>query len=141
VHKTLAQAQSAAREIHPLGVEELVADKGYHSGEVLETLRLGGVRSYIPEPERGKRKWEGEAVEQKRTYEPSANRDYYHGLPKNLRHVWASLNMTKIVDAGRAKKRQTDPDDQRKQNRCSCWHGKKLTANKAQRVGNCYTLL
>ena len=56
VHKTLAEAQSAAREIHPLGVEELVADKGYHSGEVLKTLHLGGVRSYIPEPERGKRR-------------------------------------------------------------------------------------
>src|ERR1700686_1667664 len=69
VHKTLAEAQSAAREIHPLGVEELVADKGYHSGEVLKTLHLGGVRSYLPEPARGKRKWEGKAVEQKRTYE------------------------------------------------------------------------
>jgi transposase len=69
VHKTLAEAQSAAREIHPLGVEELVADKGYHSGEVLKTLHLGGVRSYLPEPARGKRNWEGKADEQKRTYE------------------------------------------------------------------------
>jgi transposase len=69
VHKTLAEAQSAAREIHPLGVEELVADKGYHSGEVLKTLHQGGVRSYLPEPARGKRNWDGKAVEQKRTYE------------------------------------------------------------------------
>ena len=69
VHKTLAEAQSVARDIHPLGVEELVADKGYHSGEVLKTLHVGGVRSYLPEPARGKRKWEGKRVEQKRTYE------------------------------------------------------------------------
>jgi transposase len=69
VHKTLTEAQSAAREIHPLGVEELVADKGYHSGETLKTLHDGGVRSYLPEPARGKRNWEGKAVEQKRTYE------------------------------------------------------------------------
>jgi transposase len=69
VHKTLAEAQSAARQIHPSGVEELVADKGYHSGEVLKRLHGGGVRSYVPEPARGKRKWEGKAVEQKRTYE------------------------------------------------------------------------
>jgi transposase len=69
VHKTLAEAQSVAREIHPLGVEELVADKGYHSGEVLKALHLGGVRSYLPEPARGKRNWEGKADEQKRTYE------------------------------------------------------------------------
>ena len=69
VHKTLAEAQVVAREIYPLGVEELVADKGYHSGEVLKTLHVGGVRSYLPEPLRGKRNWEGKAVEQKRTYE------------------------------------------------------------------------
>jgi transposase len=69
VHKTLAEAEAVAREIHPLGVEELVADKGYHSGETLKTLHDGGVRSYLPEPARGKRNWEGKAVEQKRTYE------------------------------------------------------------------------
>ena len=69
VHKTLAEAQSVSRQIHPLGVEELVADKGYHSGEILKTLHTGGVRSYLPEPARGKRNWEGKAVEQKRTHE------------------------------------------------------------------------
>jgi transposase len=69
VHKTLAEAQKVAREIYPLGVEELVADKGYHSGEVLKTLHVGGVRSYLPEPARGKRKWAGKRAEQKRTYE------------------------------------------------------------------------
>jgi transposase len=69
VHKTLAEAQLVAREIHPPGVEELVADKGYHSGETLKTLHTGGVRSYLPEPARGKRNWEGKAVEQKRTHE------------------------------------------------------------------------
>jgi transposase len=69
VHKTLAEAQSVSRQMHPLGVEELVADKGYHSGETLKTLHAGGVRSYLPEPARGERNWEGKAVEQKRTYE------------------------------------------------------------------------
>jgi transposase len=69
IHKTLAEAQSVARQVNPLGVEDVVADKGYHSGEVLKTLHRGGVRSYLPEPQRGKRNWEGKAVEQKRTYE------------------------------------------------------------------------
>src|SRR5580692_11879583 len=67
--KTLAEAQAIVRPVHPRGVEELVADKGYHSGEVLKTLHTGGVRSYLPEPARGKRNWEGKAAEQKRTYE------------------------------------------------------------------------
>jgi len=71
IHKTLDEAQEAAREINGLGVEELVADKGYHSGAVLTEVHEQEVRSYIPEPERGRRKWQGEgkAEEQKRTYE------------------------------------------------------------------------
>ena len=69
VHNTLAEAQTEARKIHPLGVGELVADKGYHSGEVLKQLHVGGVRSYLPEPLRGKRNWAGKQLEQKRTHE------------------------------------------------------------------------
>ena len=53
-HKTLAEAQASVRPANPLGVEELVADKGYHSGEVLKTLHGQGVRSYLPEPQRKK---------------------------------------------------------------------------------------
>jgi transposase len=89
VHKTLAEAQAVAREIHPLGVEELVADKGYHSGEVLKTLHLGGVRSYLPESARGKRKWEGKAVEQKRTYEN--RRRVRGGRGKRLQKIRSEL--------------------------------------------------
>src|SRR5947207_4943549 len=69
IHRTLAEAQSAAREINERAVEEMVADKGYHSGAVLKDLHQQGVRTYIPEPDRGRRKWEGKALEQKRTYE------------------------------------------------------------------------
>jgi transposase len=69
IHRTLAEAQSAAREITERAVEEVVADKGYHSGAVLKELHQQGVRTYIPEPDRGRRKWQGKAVEQKRTYE------------------------------------------------------------------------
>lgn len=69
LQKTLAEAQRAVKPANPLGIEELVADKGYHSGEVLKTLHADGVRSYLPEPDRGRRNWEGKAAEQKRTYE------------------------------------------------------------------------
>ena len=71
IHKTLDEAQQAAREINGSGVEEVVADKGYHSGAVLTEVHDQEVRSYIPEPERGRRNWQGEgkAEEQKRTYE------------------------------------------------------------------------
>jgi len=71
IHKTLEEAQTAAREINEAGVEEVVADKGYHSGAVLLEVHDQAIRSYIPEPERGRRKWQGagKADEQKRTYE------------------------------------------------------------------------
>jgi transposase len=69
IHRTLAEAQSVSRQINERAVEEVVADKGYHSGAVLKDLHQQAVRTYIPEPDRGRRKWDGKAVEQKRTYE------------------------------------------------------------------------
>ena len=45
-----------------------MADKGYHSHAVLVDLHEEGVRSYIPEPERGPRKWDGKEKEQKQVY-------------------------------------------------------------------------
>ena len=71
IHKTLEEAQTVARELNGAGVEEVVADKGYHSGAVLTEVHEQEIRSYIPEPERGRRNWQGEgkAEEQKRTYE------------------------------------------------------------------------
>lgn len=70
LEKTLAEAQSAAEQIQA-EVREVVADKGYHSGPMLTELHAKEVRSYIPEPDRGRRHWDGEgkAEEQKRTYE------------------------------------------------------------------------
>ena len=65
---TLQQAHTNATLINERGVEEVVADKGYHSGPVLVELKQEGVRSYIPEPERGPRKWDGKEQEQKEVY-------------------------------------------------------------------------
>jgi transposase len=70
IHQTLEEAQTELKRVE-LAVEEVVADKGYHSGAVLTELHEQEVRSYIPEPDRGRRNWEGEGKqeEQKRTYE------------------------------------------------------------------------
>jgi transposase len=65
---TLQQAQANATPINERGVEEVVADKGYHSNEVLVDLHAEGARSYIPEPERGPRNWDGKEKERKRVY-------------------------------------------------------------------------
>lgn len=74
--ETLQEAQANAALINERSIEEVVADKGYHSGQVLVDLHAAGVRSYIPEPERGPRNWEGKPAEQKQVY---ANRRRIRG--------------------------------------------------------------
>jgi len=54
--------------VNAKGIEELVADKGYHSGDVLLAVREVGVRTYIAEPDRGRRKWAGKPEQQAAVY-------------------------------------------------------------------------
>jgi transposase len=51
---------------HPM--EEIVTDKGYHSNDTILAVEQSGARSYIPEPQREGRKWEGKEAEQKAVY-------------------------------------------------------------------------
>ena len=67
--ETLTAAQVEAGKAHPDGIEEVVMDKGYHSGAVLLDLASREIRSYVPEPERGRRKWAGKADEQRCVYQ------------------------------------------------------------------------
>jgi transposase len=76
IHQTLDAAEAVARSINERGVEETVADKGYHSGEVLKQIHGLGIRSYIPEPDRGRRNWQDKRIEQQRVY---ANRRRVRG--------------------------------------------------------------
>jgi len=68
--------------LNPLA--EIVADKGYHSNETVLAVQQAEARSYISEPDRGRRNWDGKAAEQQAVY---ANRrrikgDYGKGLMK-----------------------------------------------------------
>src|SRR5487761_1442706 len=59
------------------GIEEAVADKGYHGGATLARLQGAGVRTYISEKKQnGRRHWEGKAEERRATY---ANRRRIQG--------------------------------------------------------------
>src|SRR5713226_7152927 len=68
IQQTLKEAQAHAALVNERGIEEAVADKGYHSNQVLVDLHGEGVRSYIPEPQRGPRKWAGKQKEQTQVY-------------------------------------------------------------------------
>ena len=48
-------AQAGVREPQPL--EEIIADKGYHSNQTMVDLDAVDIRSYIAEPDRGRRDW------------------------------------------------------------------------------------
>ena len=55
--ETLIMAAEQVEAVQPngVGVEEVVADKGYHSDATLVALDTIGVRSHVSEPERGRR--------------------------------------------------------------------------------------
>jgi transposase len=63
-------------KVHFRGVEEVVTDKGYHSNEVVRSFAEMALRTYIAEPERGERNWEGKSAEQDAVY---ANRRRIRG--------------------------------------------------------------
>jgi transposase len=50
------------------GPLEVVGDKGYHSNEALTALKDWEVRSYISEPERGRRRWKDNPEAQQAVY-------------------------------------------------------------------------
>ncbi len=53
----VATDEKANEKMAPVGIEEVVADKGYHSNEVLTDLTALQIRSYVSEPDRGRRRW------------------------------------------------------------------------------------
>jgi transposase len=69
-------AGEEAPRVHVPGVQEVVADRGYHSNEVLRQMEQLQVRTYIAEPERGTRNWEGKAEAKAAVY---ANRRRVQG--------------------------------------------------------------
>jgi transposase len=57
--ETLVEAAEQIETVLPDrdGLKEVVGDKGYHSNDSLVDLEAVGVRSYISEPDRGRRNW------------------------------------------------------------------------------------
>ena len=65
----VAEDRQAAAQIAAPRVQEVVADKGYHSNEVIRAHEDAEIRTYIAEPaRRGERDWEDKEREQKAVY-------------------------------------------------------------------------
>jgi transposase len=56
------EAVAVATGGQTVAIDEIVADKGYHSNQVLVDLAALDLRTYIAEPDRGRRKWKNKAA-------------------------------------------------------------------------------
>jgi transposase len=65
----VADAIESTGEALPEGLfTEVVTDKGYHSNQCVQDLQELGLRTYVSEPERGRRKWQEHPQAQKAVY-------------------------------------------------------------------------
>ena len=67
---------SAGEHLASDAIEEVVADKGYHSNDVVLGLSDAEIRSYVSEPKRGRRNWRDKEAERIAVY---ANRRRIRG--------------------------------------------------------------
>ena len=70
IDNTLALLQDprSAPQVHERPLSELVADRGYHSNDTMMLTAATGCRTYISEPERGRRDWEDKEYAKRATY-------------------------------------------------------------------------
>ena len=85
IEKTLCEAMENLNEVaqaeppharSPRLIEEVVADKGYHSNDVVSDLTDADIRTYMSEPDRGRRRWKGKERARRAVY---ANRRRIRG--------------------------------------------------------------
>ncbi len=63
------QIEDAQADVdEPQSLEEIIGDKGYHSNQSMVDLAAVGIRSYISEPDRGRRDWSKETEAQAPVY-------------------------------------------------------------------------
>jgi transposase len=74
--REVADDPRTADKIDENFMAEAVADKGYHSNATMSDLDEMNIRSYVSEPDRGRRDWEGKPIEQQAVY---ANRRRVRG--------------------------------------------------------------
>ncbi len=72
--RTIAGDPETRRHLEP--AREVVLDKGYHSNKTVRDLQEDGLRTYVSEPKRGRRQWEGKTTEREAVY---ANRRRVRG--------------------------------------------------------------
>jgi transposase len=103
--------EEVGERVHPEGPLEAVTDKGYHSNETLQALAEAEVRTYISEPDRGRRCWKGKSEAQQVVY---GNRQRIRGergqgllrrrgelLERSFAHAYETGGMRRVYLRGR----------------------------------------
>jgi len=114
--ETVSQDPEAKKRLHDNPSSEVVADKGYHSNEVLVNLSASGIRSCISEPDRGRRRWKSKADARQAVY---ANRRRIRGnrgqalrrkrgefLERAFAHLFETGGYAAVVSTGSTKHSQ-----------------------------------
>ena len=74
--EAVSQDPEARPHLDEQPMSEVVADKGYHSNDTTKMLRRAQIRSYLSEPDRGRRRWKNDPEAQVAVY---ANRRRIRG--------------------------------------------------------------
>ena len=64
----LASDKQCSKKIPATALKTWVADKGYHSNATMEMVADLGLKSFVSEPERGRRRWKDHEAAQRGTY-------------------------------------------------------------------------
>lgn len=92
VFTTLAEATANVEAVGAEPIEEVVADRGYHSGAVLRDLGDCGLRTYVAEPLRKRRRWKDRKKEGEQRAVYANRRRLRRAKNKRLQKKRAELN-------------------------------------------------
>jgi transposase len=103
--------QEVGERVHPEGPVETVADKGYHSNDTLTALQQADVRTYISEPDRGRRQWKDKPEARQAVYGNRRRICGEHGkallrrrgelLERSFAHAYETGGMRRVYLRGR----------------------------------------
>jgi transposase len=98
--------EEVGERVHPEGPVEAVADKGYHSNDTLTQLKAAEVRTYISEPDRGRRRWHDKPEAQAAVYSNRRRIQGEHGkqllrrrgelLERSFAHAYETGGMRRV---------------------------------------------
>ena len=116
--EAVSQDPEARPHLHDQPMSEVVADKGYHSNDTTKMLRRAQIRSYLSEPDRGRRRWKNDPEAQVAVY---ANRRRIRGRRgRALQRLRARIHGTQFRPRLRKRRPSTNAPEGPRQHPQAC---------------------